>query len=394
MRAQIVPLGAGEEPPAGAAAARLPRTVVVGAGYWGRNLIRSLAELGAFHGIIDSKPATAAELAERHGGRAYLWEEMLADPAVAALAIATPPVSHFSLAREALLAGKHVLVEKPLALKLADAEELAALARSVGRRLMVGHQLQYHPAYRELSRLVRDGALGRIHHIAASRLNFGKICQQEDALWALAPHDLSMILGLLGEEPSDVAASGHSFLQDGISDVVHVALRFPAGATADIRVSWAHPFKEQRLAVVGEAMMAVFDDVAPWAEKLVLYRHRLDWSQGAPAAERARGEPVALQPCEPLKEECRHFLQAIVDERDPLTDAAEGVRVLRVLERASRSLAARCDEPPALAQGLGGRCPAEGGAFGDRRCAAPAAIGWLGEGDWRPRLDSNQRPSD
>jgi UDP-2-acetamido-3-amino-2,3-dideoxy-glucuronate N-acetyltransferase len=356
MRAQIVSIDSGKQPLTAGRAARPPRTAVVGAGYWGRNLIRTVSELDALCGIVDSKPDVAAELAARHGGRAYLWEEMLADPEVEAVAIATPAASHFSLARQALLAGKHVLVEKPLALRLADGEELAALARSVGRRLMVGHQLQYHPAYRELRRLVRDGAFGRLHHMAASRLNFGKVCQEEDALWALAPHDVSMILGLVGEEPSMVAARGRAFLQGGVSDVVNVALGFPGGATADICVSWAHPFKEQRLVVVGEAMMAVFDDVAPWEAKLVLYRHRVDWSHGAPIAERAEGEPVGLEPCEPLKEECRHFLQAIAEESEPLTDAAEGVRVLAVLERASGSLTAGGEEPSrSPAQLAGGR---------------------------------------
>lgn len=341
MRAHAIPAELPREPrQASEAGARpLPRTVVVGGGYWGRNIIRSLAEIGALYAIVDSKPATAAELAEAHGGRPLTWEDMLADPGAEAVAIATPPVSHFELAREALAAGKHVMVEKPLALSLSDGEALVELADSVGRQLAVGHQLQYHPAYLELARLVREGAFGRLHHIAASRLNFGKVCQHEDVLWALGPHDISMVLGLAGEHPAEVRAAGRAFLQPGISDVAALDLRFASGLTADIRLSWANPFKEQRLVVVGEDLMAVFDDVAPWPEKLVLYRHRVDWTDGGPVERRAEPERVALERCEPLKEECRHFLHRVLGDGNSRTDGREGLRVLAVLERASAALA-------------------------------------------------------
>ncbi|HEX2256116.1 MAG TPA: Gfo/Idh/MocA family oxidoreductase [Afifellaceae bacterium] len=337
MRAFAVP--SEPIPQAEPVAPPLPRTVVVGGGYWGRNVIRSLADIGALHGVVDSKLATAAELAAAHGGRPLTWEAALADPQIEAVAVATPPISHFALAQEALLAGKHVLVEKPLALGLGEAEELVRLADSKGLQLGVGHQLQYHPAYLELRRLVRDGAFGRLRHIAASRLNFGKVCQHEDALWALGPHDISMILGLSGEEPAEVRANGHAFLQPGISDVVSLDLRFASGLTATIRLSWAHPFKEQRLVIVGDDMMAVFDDVAPWPEKLVLYSHRVDWTEAGPVEVRGAPEPVTLEPCEPLKEECRHMLERIRAGERPRTDGHEGLRVLAVIERASAALA-------------------------------------------------------
>lgn len=342
MRASAVPAEAAQEQEqlSDTGARPLPRTVVVGGGYWGRNIIRSLAEIDALYGVVDSKPSTAAELADAHGGQPLTWEDMLADPAAEVVAIATPPISHFSLAHEALTAGKHVLVEKPLALSLGEAEALVRLAESVGRRLGVDHQLQYHPAFLELRRLVGEGAFGRLHHIAATRLNFGKVCQHEDVLWALGPHDISMVLGLAGEEPVAVRAEGTAFLQPGISDVAALDLRFPSGLTADIRLSWANPFKEQRLVVVGEKLMAVFDDVAPWPEKLVLYRHRVDWTDGGPVERRAEPERVALERCEPLKEACRHFLQRAMEDRNSRTDGREGLRVLSVLERASAALAA------------------------------------------------------
>jgi UDP-2-acetamido-3-amino-2,3-dideoxy-glucuronate N-acetyltransferase len=342
MRAHAVPAESPHERAQGRALDNrpLPGTVVIGGGYWGRNIIRSLAEIGGLYGVVDSKPATAAELAEAHGGRPLGWEEALADPAAEAVAIATPPISHFSLAREALTAGKHVMVEKPLALSLAEATALVELAGSVGRQLAVGHQLQYHPGYLELARLAREGAFGRLRHITASRLNFGKVCSHEDVLWALGPHDISMILGLAGEDPAEVRASGRAFLQPGISDAVALDLRFPGGLTADIRLSWANPFKEQRLVVVGDDLMAVFDDVAPWPEKLVLYRHRLEWDDSGPVERKGEPEPVALERCEPLKEACRQFLHGVQQDRASRTDGREGLRVLAVLERASAALAA------------------------------------------------------
>jgi UDP-2-acetamido-3-amino-2,3-dideoxy-glucuronate N-acetyltransferase len=339
MRAHALPSEPMREPEP--APAPLPRTVVAGGGYWGRNVIRSLAEIGALDGVVDSKPATAAELAATHGGRPLAWDEALADPGVEAIAVATPPISHFALAREALAAGKHVIVEKPLALSLAEAQELVALADRAGRSLAVGHQLQYHPAYLALRQLVRDGALGRLHHISATRLNFGKVCQHEDVLWALGPHDISMILGLAGEDPAEVRADGSAFLQADISDVATVDLRFPGGLTATIQLSWSHPFKEQRLVVVGEKMMAVFDDVAAWPQKLVLYRHRVEWTEWGPEERRAEPEAVALEPCEPLKEAFRHILQRVRAGARPRTDGSEGLRVLAVLERASAAMRAR-----------------------------------------------------
>jgi UDP-2-acetamido-3-amino-2,3-dideoxy-glucuronate N-acetyltransferase len=340
MRANAIPADLRQErqPASDADARPLPRTVVVGGGYWGRNIARSLADIGALYGVVDSKPSTAAELAEAYGGRPLSWEAVLSDGAVEAVAVATPPISHFSLAREALLAGKHVMVEKPLALSLSDGEKLVRLAESVGRQLGVGHQLQYHPAYLELRRLVREGAFGRLQHIAASRLNFGKVCQHEDVLWALGPHDISMVLGLAGEDPAEIRAEGRAFLQPGISDVAGLGLRFPGGLTADIRLSWANPFKQQRLVVVGEDLMAVFDDVAPWPEKLALYRHRIDWTDSGPVEHRAEPEHVPLEHCEPLKEACRHFLHRVLEDKNSRTDGHEGLRVLSVLERASASL--------------------------------------------------------
>ncbi len=193
-----------EEARTGAAAAAVPRIAVIGCGYWGKNLVRVFAELGALAALVDAHPPTVAALQAKHGGRAMSFEEALADDEIDAVAIAAPAALHHRLAKEALKAGKHVFVEKPLALEVAEAQELCELAERLDRRLMVGHLLQYHPAFLKLKELVREGRLGRLQYLYSNRLNLGKIRREEDILWSFAPHDLSMILSLVGSEPVGV----------------------------------------------------------------------------------------------------------------------------------------------------------------------------------------------
>jgi predicted dehydrogenase len=315
-----------------------PRLAVIGCGYWGRNLVRVFAELGALAGLVDADAATVERLAATHGGRAMSMEEALADPAIEAVAIAAPAALHYRLAREALEAGKHVFVEKPLSLKVGDAAELRDIAQRLDRRLMVGHLLQYHPAFLRLREIVAQGRLGRLHYLYSNRLNLGKIRREEDILWSFAPHDLSMILTLVGTEPSEVAAVGSYHLHSAIADVTTTHLRFPGGERAHVFVSWLHPFKEQKLVVVGSDAMAVFDDGEPWARKLLVYPHKVAVTDNVPVAAKAEAEPVALIPDEPLKRECAHFLDCVRKGTTPLTDGAEGLRVLAVLERAAACL--------------------------------------------------------
>jgi UDP-2-acetamido-3-amino-2,3-dideoxy-glucuronate N-acetyltransferase len=238
------------------------RVAVIGCGYWGKNLVRNFAELGALSAICDPDEAAAAPLAERYSAP-------LLDPA-AVLA---------DLARTAIAAGKHVFVEKPLALDVGEAERLCAFARQHDRRLMVGHLLQYHPAFIALRQLVREGTLGRLQYLYSNRLNLGKVRREEDILWSFAPHDLSMILSLVGEEPSEVSATGGRYLHKTIADVTTTHLAFPGGEQAHVFVSWLHPFKEQKLVVIGDRAMAVFDDGQAWSDKLLLYPHRIEWGQ-------------------------------------------------------------------------------------------------------------------
>ncbi len=264
-------------------------------------------------------------------------DRVLGDPLVSAVAIAVPAAMHFPLARRALLAGKDVLVEKPLALRLAEARELVRLARRRKRVLMVGHVLEYHPAVRELKALVDSGALGDIYYIYSSRLNLGKVRREENILWSFAPHDLSVILLLLGRMPSRVASHGQHYLRHKVADTTLSHLTFPGKVRAHVYVSWLHPFKEQKLVVVGSQGMAVFDDVAREG-KLRTYDKPIDWAGGEPVVRRTAESTLYFPEIEPLRAEIEHFVECVRTRRRPRTDGESGARVLRVLEACQRSL--------------------------------------------------------
>jgi UDP-2-acetamido-3-amino-2,3-dideoxy-glucuronate N-acetyltransferase len=324
--------------PAAQHARRMARVAVVGCGYWGKNLVRNFAELGALAGICDPDRGSADKLAAASKSRVVEWAALLDDAEIDGVAIAAPAALHFQLARAALEAGRHVFVEKPLALEVAQAEKLCDIAARAGRQLMVGHLLQYHPAFLKLKELVQQGALGRIQYIYSNRLNLGKIRREEDILWSFAPHDISMILSLVGQEPERVTAEGGAYLHKTIADVTTTHLAFAGGERAHIFVSWLHPFKEQKLVVVGDRAQAVFNDGEPWDRKLLLYPHRIEWRDTMPVPERAEAQAVALETGEPLRLECAHFLEAIAKNTAPRTDGREGVRVLKVLAQASAAL--------------------------------------------------------
>ena len=317
-----------------------PRVVVAGCGYWGRNLVRNFHELGALAAVVDSDPGVVNDFAARHGVSARLWAEALEDPTIPAVVIATPAAHHAEHCRQAIAAGKHVFVEKPLALNVIEGRELAAQAAESDRILMVGHLLQYHPVFLKLQELVAEGRLGRIQYIYSNRLNLGKIRREENVFWSFAPHDISMILALAGEMPERVLATGACYLHKAIADTTTTHLAFPNGINAHIHVSWLHPFKEQKLVVVGDKGMATFDDREPWARKLLFYPHVIHWRQGKPEPEKAEAEAIAVQEAEPLRLECQHFLDCVAEQKTPRTDAGEGLRVLRVLAASERSMTA------------------------------------------------------
>lgn len=314
------------------------RIAVIGSGYWGRNLVRNFHQLGALHTVCDDNPQVEAEVREKYTQVVFraAFGEVLADPNVDAVVLATPAVTHFEMARQAMEAGKDVYVEKPLALKVEEGAELARLAERRGRIVMVGHILQYHPAVCKLKELIAAGDLGRIDYIYSNRLNMGKIRTEENILWSFAPHDISVVLSLLDEDPVAVTCDGGEYLNRGVADVTLSQLTFSSGVRSHIFVSWLHPFKEQRLVVVGSEKMAVFDDTA--ADKLVLYSHHVEWKGRVPNAVKAMAEKVELEDTEPLNNECRHFLECLEQRATPKTDACEGLRVLKVLAACEEAL--------------------------------------------------------
>jgi UDP-2-acetamido-3-amino-2,3-dideoxy-glucuronate N-acetyltransferase len=316
----------------------LPNIAVIGNGYWGKNLVRNFHALGVLKCVCDTRSEALDEAHRLFGVKTCSsLDDLVRDPETQAVAIAAPAVQHYEIAKRFLLAGKDVYIEKPLALRVEEGEELVELAESRGRVLMVGHILQYHPAVIKLKELIGSGELGRIQYIYSSRLNWGKMRTEENILWSFAPHDISAILYLLDETPGRVTATGGAYINPKIYDTTLTACEFESGVKAHIFVSWLHPFKEQKLVIVGGNKTAVFDDVEK-ERKLVLYSHRIDWLNRHPVASRNEGVVVPLPPDEPLRKECEHFIECALTRRTPRTDGRAGVQVLEVLDACERSL--------------------------------------------------------
>jgi UDP-2-acetamido-3-amino-2,3-dideoxy-glucuronate N-acetyltransferase len=317
---------------------RTPSVAVVGCGQWGKNLVRTFHALGALQWLCDSDPAALQQQAALVPGirTTTRFDELLTTD-VQAIVLATPAALHYVGARAALRAGKDVYVEKPLALRYHEGCDLVELADSLDRVLMVGHILQYHPAVARLREIVAGEELGRLWYIYSNRLNLGKVRREENILWSFAPHDISVIHSLVGAEPESVFAIGSTYLQSGIADTTVTNLRFAHGIGAHIFVSWLHPYKEQRLVVVGEKKMAVFDDTRPSA-KLRIHDTGIRWADGIPVPRRDAETVIEIDPTEPLRLECEHFLHCITSRTAPLTDGVSALSVLRVLEASQRSM--------------------------------------------------------
>lgn len=316
------------------------RVACVGAGYWGKNLIRNFDSLGVLHSICDANENVRDSFAEQYPNSQIVASlaEVLSNSEVDAISIATPAETHAQIIKQALLAGKHVYVEKPLCLSEFEAEECIELAAQQNLILMVGHLLWYHPMVLEIKRAVDEGELGALRYIYSNRLNIGLLRTEENVLWSFAPHDISMILGLVNEEPDSVSAHGATHLTSGVADQCVGLMNFSGGVKAHIFVSWLNPFKEQKLVVVGEQAMLVFDDTLPWEKKLAKYAHSVDWYSGRPVAVKAEPEYIQLPQAEPLKMECMHFIESVSNESMPRTDGSEGLRVLRVLNKLQRAM--------------------------------------------------------
>jgi len=317
---------------------KVPAIAVIGNGYWGKNLVRNFHELSALRTVCDSKTAAVEDAhALYRVATTTDIQEVLNDPEIVGIAISAPAAQHYEIAKNCLLHGKDVYVEKPLALHVEEGNELVRIAGAQKRILMVGHILQYHPAILELKRLIRAGELGRLRYVFSSRLNLGKLRTEENILWSFAPHDISAILYLLDEMPSRIIANGGSYLNSQIADTTLTTCEFNSGVKAHFFVSWLHPFKEQKLTVVGDKRMAVFDDAEP-DRKLVLYRHRIEWLDRVPVAHKDDGQVIPLPKEEPLRRECEHFLECIRTRQRPRTDGESALEVLKVLEACEHSL--------------------------------------------------------
>jgi UDP-2-acetamido-3-amino-2,3-dideoxy-glucuronate N-acetyltransferase len=312
---------------------------LAGCGYWGRNLARNLYQMGHLVAVCDENPSVLREVKTSYRGVAVAREldALLERPGVTAVAVATPAEQHYSLARRAMLAGKDAFVEKPLALRVGDAEDLVALARRTKRVLMVGHILEYHPAVRKLKELVSTGELGQIHYLYSSRLNLGKVRTEENILWSFAPHDLSVLLLLVGALPEWASTTGQHYLQHEVADVTMTCLGFPGQVRAHVFVSWLHPFKEQKLVVIGSRKMAVFDDVAKEG-KLKIFDKGIEWRDGLPVTRQTSESTLFFPEIEPLREELAHFVECVRTRKRPRTDGLNGLRVLRVLDACQRSM--------------------------------------------------------
>jgi predicted dehydrogenase len=328
---------------------------VLGLGYWGPNLARNFAALpgaevtwlcdGSEEALERQRPSHPS--ARTTGS----FDDLLNDPALDAVVIAAPVPQHAELALAAIAAGKHVFIEKPIGATLAEAEQVAAAAAASDRVVMVDHQLEYHPAVIKLRELIEAGELGDIRYVYSTRLNLGKLRTDENALWSLGPHDVSVALALIGQEPDEIHAHGESYMNPGVEDVVFGYLRFPTGVAAHIHLSWLDPHKERRITVVGSKRMATFDDMSIEG-KLTVYDKGFDESYESYGEYLARSGDITMPQIsneEPLRIVCRHFVECIRTGATPRTDAASGLRTVRVLEGLQNSL----DASRAGAAGVG-----------------------------------------
>lgn len=320
---------------------------IVGLGYWGPNLLRNFSELSRckVKTCCDLNETILSKVKSQYPGISTTnsYSSILDDPEIQAVVIATSAVTHHELAKSAILKGKHVFVEKPLTLDIVQAEELVSLAHQKGIKLMVGHLMEYHPAIEMLKETVKNGDLGNIFYIYSQRVNLGKIRKDENALWSLAPHDISIIMYLLETEPVNVSARGQAYLQEDIEDVVFVSLQFPGKVMAHIQLSWLDPHKIRRTTIVGSKKMAVFDDMDP-SEMIRIYDKGVESNQ----AYSSFGESLSLRfgditipyvkMTEPLKLECQHFLDCIEKDEQPRSNGLDGLRVVKVLQAAQESL--------------------------------------------------------
>jgi UDP-2-acetamido-3-amino-2,3-dideoxy-glucuronate N-acetyltransferase len=310
---------------------------VVGSGYWGKNVVRNFNELGHLYAICEIDAKRREQLKDEYPDvKLYSnFSEMLNDSNIAGIAIATPAHTHYELARHSLKSGFPTYVEKPLTLTLKDSKELTALAEEKDIQLMVGHILEYHPAIVKMKEVVQAGEIGDVKHIRCTRVNLGKIRNQENIWWSFAPHDLSIIFTLIDEEPEKIQASSFDPIQKGIEDTVYADLQFPSGKSAHIHVSWLEPIKLHQTVVVGEKAMLVFNDTLP-EDKLKMYKYSADFDK--PELKKDSEEVISYEAGQPLRIECQHFVDCIKNNSTPRTDGKSACRIINVIETVDNKL--------------------------------------------------------
>jgi UDP-2-acetamido-3-amino-2,3-dideoxy-glucuronate N-acetyltransferase len=313
---------------------------LIGYGYWGKNLARNLVNLKVLKCIFDNDSSSINNAKKLYPDLIYHKNiDSILNSNIDAVFISSPASTHGNLVKLALKAKKNVFVEKPLCLNYAEGIELKKIAKENNLKLMVGHLLLYHPAFITLKEMVDSGIIGKIRYIYSNRLSLGKLRKEEDALWSFAPHDISMILALVGKEPIKVEATGGAYLSPNIADTSITFLSFVNNIKAHVFVSWLHPYKDQKLVVVGEKAMITFDDVANEGQKLILYEHKASWSEEIPIIHKAEGKSIQYDSNqEPLKLECQNFISWIEKDIIPPSNVEEGLRVLKVLNLAEKSL--------------------------------------------------------
>lgn len=315
-------------------------TAVIGAGDWGKNHVRKFHELGSLKAICETNPIVAQKMHDDYGVINKSFEDIIYDPEIDAVVLVTPANTHKDLGLKAIEHGKHLFIEKPIALNTPDALSLTKAAKDKGLILMIGHLLQYHPCFEKMKELVHNGELGELRHVHSRRFNIGKFRQEENVIWDLGPHDASMVLSLINDEPTSIKTSASSYLLPTVSDFATINLEFKNNINAELSLSWLTPQKEHRLIVVGSKAMAVFDDTLEWDEKLRIHRHNCAMEYGKPAVldRDMEGEAIKVPFKEPLLNECATFLTCIETGTQPPSNGEEACRVIKLLEEADPAI--------------------------------------------------------
>lgn len=314
---------------------------VIGAGYWGLNLVRNFSKIGVLKSVSDLEKKRKKEVVKISKNIHFTtnYKDILDDEAIIAVVIATPAKTHFKFAKEVIKSKKHIFVEKPLCLNYKDGKNLLELANKANKKIMVGHLMLYHPAYIKMKEKINEGLIGKIRYIYSNRLSLGKLRKEEDVLWSFAPHDISMILDLVKEKLLKVDSFGASYLKKKIKDTTVTFLKFSNNIKAHIFVSWLHPYKDQRIIVIGEKGMLVFADVLENKNKLQFFNHNIGWKGSFPEISKAKGKSISFNySVEPLYAECKAFVNWLTIDKTVPSDAEEGLRVLKVLEDAKNKL--------------------------------------------------------